>query len=210
MKRPNDQGTAEDGWEFRADRGLRVVAVKHAGPGAGELVNAQLIVDRAAPTLLLRVANYHHHLEGDVTASTPPLDEITAWANLPNNALTLLDLRIVNPIALGPMLLAHRNAVGKKPNLHYAQVLMYKRACEQAGVPYAERIANDNDVEPGVVYRWVQEAGRRKITIDDDEVGQVRIDGEPMNMNGEPQDTGGALAALKLPAGFVPPDRGVL
>lgn len=179
MRRSNDEQTAEDEWEFRAERGLRVIAIKRNEPGLGQVVEAQLAVFRPATTLMLRIASYHHDLDGDGPAIAPPFVAIAEWANLPDNALTLLDMRMVNPVATMPMVLPYRDAIGKKPDVHYGQVLIFKRACARAGIAYAERIGNDNGVEPGVVYRWVQEAGRRGITIDDDD--QVLVHGLKMN-----------------------------
>jgi hypothetical protein len=97
--------------------------------------------------------------------------------------LLLIDQRDADVEAMRwmPMRLPEIERVGKKPDRFYGLVLVYKYACEHYGIGYAERLARDNNVDPGVVYRWVFEAKRRGITIDDG--GAVFIHGEPMSMD---------------------------
>lgn len=182
MTRPKDEGIP---WRFEVQPLLQVKA-----ECPGEVVTAQMAIDLDEPEFRFRTISYTHVLVegGPAQPSAPPLDEIEAFANQPRNVVALFDQRArARPaIEIAPMLLTDVKKPGKKPDSFYGEVLIYKRACEEVSTPFAERIARDNDVTAGVVYRWVQEAKRRGITIDDDEIGQVRINGEPMDLLGLP------------------------
>jgi hypothetical protein len=183
MKRTSDNRTA---WRFDLEPGLVVVAV--SGDDS-EVVRARMDYDRTASTLRFHVVEYSHSLSDPSAAGrptgTPPLDLIEQSANQPDNAVYLIDTR--RPAirsALTRKVLPYAKRPGKKPDAFYAAVLIYKRECEQAGEPYAQQIAQDNGVTPGVVYRWVAEAQRREITVDQtrDASWQARKAGEPIDL----------------------------
>jgi hypothetical protein len=182
------EGDSNDatGWELRAQPGLTVNASRTVAEGVGEGIEAQLAICYDEPTFRLHVVSYTRTVVGAVDETPDPRGLIERWANEPGNAVDLIDLRHtdVPTAAFAMMRLPDAKRPGKKPDDFYARVLIFKRMCENAGMPYGERLAEDNDVSVHTVFRWVNEAKRRGITLDDDEVGQVRIEGEPMTMSG--------------------------
>ena len=193
MKRNVDEGT----WEFEPRQGLVVMAYRTGRPD--EHVLAQMFIEEHEGGIRLRVGRYEHNLTGG-PPSPPPLEQIEAFANQPTNAVFLIQTMDAPAAGTLPRFLPGVRVPGRKPNDFYGWVLIHKRACEERGDSYAHRIARDNNVTPNVVYRWVQEAKRRGISIDDDEVGQVRINGVPMGVAGEPMPdmTGELLKAGAL------------
>ena len=164
MKRSSDEGI----WEFETRAGL---VVRAWWAGGSELVDehvvAYLAVDEVGPGIQLRVVRYeHNNMSG--SATPPPLEQIEEFANEPANALWLIDKRDRLDRRLLPLRLPAVKRPGKKPDGFYGLVLVFKRMCELRNESFAHRIARDNDVTPNVVYRWVAEAKRRGITVDDD------------------------------------------
>lgn len=164
--------------------------------GLIEQIHAELVTELDAPALSFRVVNYRHWCMPGHTLTAPPLDEIMVFANRPFNAIELIK-QDKPPEVNWPKRLALANRSGRKPDHFYGMVLILRRNCERNGLPYAETIANENGVTPNVVFRWVAEAKRREITIDDG--GQVRIKGKPMAFATE-----GAEPAVQSGADEVP------
>ena len=164
MRRSNEQGT----WKFDVAAGLRVVG--HRG---GEQLVATLAIDDNADRLAFMVVRLEWAGDGTSLAGRPAPDVATieSWASTPGAALALLDQRNTDePVAGDPLpmrLPVHGS--GRKPNSFYERVLFFKDLCYEHGLPYAERLAADNGVAPGVVYRWVAEARRRGLTAEGDQ-----------------------------------------
>lgn len=117
--------------------------------------------DSTASGLRLRVVEYTHYVGDPI--EPPPLDDVVEFANV--NAVALLDHRDARSMGV---VLADAHRSGKKPDRFYRDVLEAKRVLEDLGEAYAKRLAADNRVSEGVVYRWVTEAKRRGLDDTDD------------------------------------------
>lgn len=178
MERNDDEAT--EGWELEALEGL-VVRARREVEGGSQEVEAHLQVDEEAETLMLGLGEGSVRSSGVLAEEPAPFGMILRWANRPANVLALLDGR--HPARkltdLGPEVRAR----GKKSDVFYAMVLLAQRVCENQGIPFARRVADDNGVSTEVVYRWRSEAKRRRITIDDE--GHAWIDDRQLDTEGD-------------------------
>lgn len=166
MKRTNTEGT----WELSAQPGL-VVRAERTSTGGGRIVALiQLGIDPTARGIQLRIEAIRTEYLGDQTSRMrtlgfPPEEKIERWANQPPITLALIKS---SPADLAP--LEGVRDTGKRPDSFYVDVLKDRIQCDRRGVPYAEAIARQNGVESSTVYRWMKEAKRRGIRIEDGRV----------------------------------------
>lgn len=164
-------GTDGEGtWQFRTHSGLWVQASRRDSDGSSVQVDVQLEIDPDVDGIGIRLRTRQVTITYGKTSPRPLLDLpaieqlIERWANEPANALRLLDTRERN----ANLHLLGVQDRGKRQDWFYLHVLSARRECEKLGLPYAETIAKYNDVEPGTVYRWINEAKRRGLELLDE------------------------------------------